>query len=70
MSKVLCKLFVSMAGFLNGVHSKAQLPDVTFYYSSPFQIPKSQKNEVEYICVYKMHVVYSLHAPASASLLS
>lgn len=71
MNKVLYKLFVSVAGFLNGEHSKAQLPEVTFSCSPPFQIPKRHRSEhintsvcvgmcvCTYVC--RMHIAYCLH---------
>ena len=50
MNKVLCKLLVSMEGFMNGGHSNAQLPDMTFPCSHPFQIPKWHRNK-QNVCV-------------------
>lgn len=56
MNKVLYKLFVSVAGFWNREHSKAQLPEVTFPRRPPFQIPKSHRNKHKNACVCRMHV--------------
>lgn len=50
MNKVLYKLFVSMAGFLNGEHSKAQLPEVIFSCSPPIPDSKmAQEGTQKYI---------------------
>ena len=65
MNKVLCKLLVSMAGFLNGGQANAQLPDMTFpaAISSRFQhgMGINRMCVCVCVCVCRMHITYSLH---------